>query len=178
MKKFVVIVLIILQLNSSVSLATDDLYKQYQMRIVALKQIQKDVLQRRIPVYFDVTCKDTSISNKLQSLIASALRKKDNVKIVSKRDNAWFWLYVIAIKENRLRVAVTIIFGEDADVSFSKDYEKWSFSVFPQDLLRPNSFTLYLRSIDNLSELVSTVIDKFDVEAIEPLRRDIDSYLI
>ena len=173
MKKRFVIMLCMLLICES-SFAVDDLYRQFQIRKDALKQIQSELLRGKIPVYFEVSCKDTLILNRLKSLLASKLRKKDNVKIVYERDYAYLWLYLIAIKVDKRNVAVTMTFGNDADVSVSQDYEKGNFYLVPANMLRYSSFTLFLYDIPGLQELVSVITDKFDVEAIEPVRRSIN----
>ena len=176
-KKFFLMLMILLFLLDIKCTASDEIQRLFDTRITTLKELQEEVLNGSIPVYFYIACEDTSLSNKLNSLLASKLRKKDNIKIVSYRYKAWLWIRLLAIKVNRNQIVVSAAFGRDVDCVLEPYEERVKISnLYPQDLLIDDALSLYVSNMESLGQLLSEVVNSFEVKAVEPVRRKRDSY--
>lgn len=148
--------------------------KAFESRRAVLERMEQEVIQGKIPVYLDVSCEDKKVTNKLKSLLSKALRELDNVRIVGQRSDAWLWLYLIAIRENNIRVSVAAASGRDP----SSWLIPGASTRFVSEADELENFEIYSYPIDALGGMISTIVDKFDVGIMEPVRKNRDFYLM
>lgn len=174
MKNINLVCLLSLLVFTAEASALPSALEEIENRRAVLARMEQEVIQGKIPVYFDVSCEDKKVTNKLKSLLSKALRKLDNVRIVGRRSDAWLWLYLIAIKENNTRVSVAVAYGRDPSSWLVPGVR--ARLVFETDELE--DMQIYSYPIDALGAMTSSIADKFDVGIIEPVRKNRDFYLM
>lgn len=148
--------------------------ERIESRRLDLERMEQEVIQGKIPVFFDVSCEDNGVTNKLKSLLSKALRKLDNVRIVGQRSDAWLWLYLVAIRENNIRVSVSAASGRDP----SSWLIPGASPRFVSQADELGNLEIYSYPINTLGSLVSAIVDKFDVGIVEPVRKNREFYLM
>lgn len=147
-------------------------------RVDILKRTKQDVLKGKIPIFFTTYCNDEGISNKLKSLLISALRKKDNVKIVTNRSDAWLWLFIITNKDSDKNLTASMVFGEDscAFLNWINPDEEWNIKSINQESIM-KGFRMRTQPLNEIEDMISEFVDVFDIECIEAIRRNREIYL-
>lgn len=131
------------------------------------------------PVFVNVVCEDTETTNKLRSLVTSDLRKKDNVKVVLRRQDACLWLNIEAIKSSDSLVSVSYTFGY-----YNMVHILSAFGISSRDIYFPvesdlavNGKGLWVSPLNQLGWVTSAIADAFDVNCVEHARAIREEYI-
>ena len=169
-----------LLLSSTVAYATD-----WTLAEDMVKMREEIIKTGDIPVFFKVHCDDKMVSDRLTSLMASDLRKKDNVKIVYAKKEAYLWLQILALRPDESgRVALSFICGE-TDVAYRIFSE---FGIDPKEFMihwdwgdtslsGARRTALYASPINSLGDITSQIADAFDVSCLEFAREKRERYM-
>ena len=151
-----------------------DIQKEVDARVRIIQQMKEEVIAGKIPVYFHVGCEDKVISDKLKSLLSKALREHKDIRIVENRENAWLWIHVLAIKMDSRTVPVSMVCGRDPSAYLFLNSDP-AFSFWKNEI---SEHLVYCYPSDRLGQVVTSIVETFDVGCIEPVRKNREWYLM
>ena len=156
-------------------------------RIKDIARMKQEVIQGSIPVFCGVygDDKDRTIENKIESLLLSALRKKDNVRIVGNRKDAWLYIEALFLgfdnpRSNARAAVISFVYGSDTAAGvginpFNVDEEYTLNSLLSKSILEQH--VMNFCTSEHFKNFIDSIVDDFDVNCIEPNRRLRDWYL-
>jgi len=162
-------------LSSSSSQANDDVFEKFSKEVRAnAVQIQKNIFEKKIPVYLTVDCEHKPTEDKIKSLVSKKLRELGDISIKTSPRESIASIHVVAVNLKGIDLVamsgvicrnskwVEIIFT--GNITETLDYADEYLTSYVLTNGR-NSFS------DNINSLVAT----FDTSAIQPIRSLVES---